>query len=88
MNTPHNPTQDALAALLSCDDVETLHRVSGLNPEHALFKYMARMLEARNALVKLQLELQAHVKFDVKKHYSLMVANAAAAKAIAQASQA
>jgi hypothetical protein len=37
------------------------------------------------ALVELRKELRNHVKFDVKKHYHLMVADACAAKAIDKA---
>jgi hypothetical protein len=34
------------------------------------------------ALVELRRQLRSHVKMDVKKHFSLMVADAAASKAI------
>jgi hypothetical protein len=37
------------------------------------------------ALKELRAQLRAHVKLDVKKHYSLMVADAAAGTAIAKA---
>lgn len=37
------------------------------------------------ALVELQKELRQNIKLDVRKHYSLMVADAAANKAIAKA---
>jgi hypothetical protein len=37
------------------------------------------------ALVELRKQLWAHVKMDVKKHYSLMVADAQASKAIGKA---
>lgn len=37
------------------------------------------------SLVELQKQLREHVKLDVKKHYSLMVADAAANTAIAKA---
>lgn len=41
--------------------------------------------ELLQALKDLQKELRAHVKFDVWKHYSLMVADVAADKAIRKA---
>jgi hypothetical protein len=37
------------------------------------------------ALRELQKQLHAHIRLDVKKHYSLMVADAAASTAIAKA---
>jgi hypothetical protein len=37
-----------------------------------------------DALKELQKQLHAHVKLDVRKHYSLMVADAAASAAIAK----
>jgi hypothetical protein len=37
------------------------------------------------ALRELQKQLRAHIKLDVKKHYSLMVADAAASTIIAKA---
>lgn len=43
-----------------------------------------RLLEALEGLRK---ELWAHVKLDVKKHYNLMVADAAAGTAIAEATK-
>lgn len=36
----------------------------------------------REALRGLQTQVRAHVKFDVKKHFSLMVADVAATKAL------
>jgi hypothetical protein len=41
--------------------------------------------ELIEALRELQKQLRAHVKLDVRKHYSLMVADAAASTAIAKA---
>lgn len=38
-----------------------------------------------NALEDLQKQVRAHIKLDVRKHYSLMVADAAASHAIAKA---
>lgn len=38
----------------------------------------------RTALEDLQKQLRQHIKFDVRKHYSLMVADSAATKALAK----
>ena len=43
--------------------------------------------ELLEALKDLRKEVRAHVKFDVKKHYSLMVADVCADKAIARAEE-
>jgi hypothetical protein len=41
--------------------------------------------ELVTALVELQKQLHSHIKMNVKKHYSLMVADAQASKAIGKA---
>ena len=50
-----------------------------------LARVMAAGAELLDALRDLQKELRAVVKFDVRKHYSLMVRDAAASTAIARA---
>jgi hypothetical protein len=45
-------------------------------------------MTALEALKELQKQLHAHVKLDVRKHYSLMVADAAASAVIAKAESA
>lgn len=53
----------------------------------ALEAQQAQTLETEllDALRELQKQLHAHIRLDVKKHYSLMVADAIASKAIARA---
>ena len=46
---------------------------------------MTESNELLEALCELQKQVRAHIKFDVKKHYSLMVADAAATAAIGKA---
>lgn len=55
--------------------------------EHAeeTVRLRAEVAELEAALRELQKQLRAHVKMDVKKHYSLMVADATASTVIAKA---
>lgn len=46
---------------------------------------MTHEAELLAALRELQKQVRAHIKLDVKKHYSLMVADVVASKAIARA---
>lgn len=56
----------------------------------ARFEYTPEARQDRDsleALRELQKQLRAHIRLDVKKHYSLMVADAAASKVIARATE-
>lgn len=53
--------------------------------DEANARLIAAAPELLAALRELQAQLRAHIKLDVKKHYSLMVADAAASKAVLRA---
>ena len=54
--------------------------------DRAIADYQAGTIaELITALEDLRSQLRGHIRFDVKKHYSLMVADVAAAKAIEKA---
>jgi len=61
----------------------------GLSPEEieANCNLIMAAPELLDALVSLRKELRAHVKMNVRKHYSLMIADVSASKAIAKATE-
>ena len=64
----------------------TIYTDNGAAPETVAERDRLREVNAEllEALENLQNQIRTHIKMDVKKHYSLMLADVAASKAIAK----